>query len=157
MNALEYKEKVDIVKNELKDVLVKWSYNRIDDFANGNPMLLAIGNRLKKRIDNEVNFRSDQLDKYMDEAAMWIVDDKEGNVSMGSAVDDIIAVLDGIPETPFKMGLLEGTFGEGKVSLLVPGGIVTSAILGKNNCITLKHNDFMALKDMIVKKEPKIG
>lgn len=150
MNALEYKEKVDIVKNELKDVLVKWSYNRIDDFANGNPMLLAIGNRLKKRIDNEVNFRSDQLDKYMDEAAMWIVDDKEGNVSIGSAVDDIIAVLDGIPETPFKMGLLEGTFGEGKVSLLVPGGIVTSAILGKNNCITLKHNDFMALKDMIV-------
>lgn len=153
MNALEYKEKVDMVKNELKDVLMKWSYNRIDDFASGNPVLLAIGNRLKKRIHNEVNFKSDQLDRYMDEAAMWIVDDKEGNVSMGSAVDDIIAVLDGIPETPFKMGFLEGTFGDGKVSLLVPGGIVTSTILGKNNCITLKHDDFMALKDMILKND----
>lgn len=153
MNALEYKEKVEAVKNELKGVLVKWSYNRIDDFANGNPVLLAIGNRLKKRIDNEVNFKSDQLDKYMDEASMWIVDDKEGNVSIGSAVDDIIAVLDGIPETPFKMGFLEGTFGDGKVSLLVPGGVITSAILGKNNCITLKHDDFMALKEMIMKND----
>lgn len=153
MNALEYKEKVEAVKNELRGVLVKWSYNRIDDFANGNPVLLAIGNRLKKRIDNEVNFKSDQLDKYMDEASMWIVDDKEGNVSIGSAVDDIIAVLDGIPETPFKMGFLEGTFGDGKVSLLVPGGVITSAILGKNNCITLKHDDFMALKEMIMKND----
>lgn len=151
MNALEYKEKVEAVKNELRGVLVKWSYNRIDDFANGNPVLLAIGNRLKKRIDNEVNFKSDQLDKYMDEASMWIVDDKEGNVSIGSAVDDVIAVLDGIPETPFKMGFLEGTFGDGKVSLLIPGGVITSAILGKNNCITLKHDDFMALKEMIMK------
>lgn len=153
MNALEYKEKVEAVKNELRGVLVKWSYNRIDDFANGNPVLLAIGNRLKKRIDNEVNFKSDQLDKYMDEASMWIVDDKEGNVSIGSAVDDIIAVLDGIPETPFKMGFLEGTFGDGKVSLLIPGGVITSAILGKNNCITLKHDDFMALKEMIMKND----
>lgn len=153
MNALEYKEKVEAVKNELKGVLVKWSYNRIDDFANGNPVLLAIGNRLKKRIDNEVNFKSDQLDKYMDEASMWIVDDKEGNVSIGSAVDDVIAVLDGIPETPFKMGFLEGTFGDGKVSLLIPGGVITSAILGKNNCITLKHDDFMALKEMIMKND----
>lgn len=153
MNALEYKEKVEAVKNELRGVLVKWSYNRIDDFANGNPVLLAIGNRLKKRIDNEVNFKSDQLDKYMDEASMWIVDDKEGNVSIGSAVDDVIAVLDGIPETPFKMGFLEGTFGDGKVSLLIPGGVITSAILGKNNCITLKHDDFMALKEMIMKND----
>lgn len=148
MNVLELKEKAGEIKSELQDGLLKWSNERINDFTKGNPTLILVGNRLKKRISNEIAFNSEGIDKYLNEATMWIMDNKDGTADVGSFVDDFMGVLNNMPETPFKMGMFNGTFGGGKVSLLVPENPITSMILGKTNCITFKEVDFLKLKEL---------
>lgn len=148
MNVLELKEKAGAIKSGLQDGVLKWSNERIDDFTKGNPTLILVGNRLKKRISNEIAFNSEGIDKYLNEATMWVMDNKDGTADVGSLVDDFMGVLNNMPETPFKMGIFNGAFGGGKISFFLPENPITSMILGKSNCITLKEVDFLELKEI---------
>lgn len=149
MDALDFKDKIENAKQEIQDVFLKWAYERIDDFTKGKPILITLGNHLKKRIQNEIIYNSESVDKFINEAAMWVVDEKDGNIGIDSAIDDFISILHNIPEKPFKMGMLNGTFGEGKVSFILPDNILVSAFFGNTNCITLKEDDFMKIKDFL--------
>ena len=79
---------------------------------------------------------------------MWVMDNKDGTADVGSLVDDFMGVLNNMPETPFKMGIFNGAFGGGKISFFLPENPITSMILGKSNCITLKEVDFLELKEI---------
>lgn len=150
MNIEDLKTAVGEVKNDMQEALLQWSCERIDDFAKGKPALITFGEHLKRRIRNEVVFNSEGVDRFLNEAALWVVDGKDGNADLGVVVDDAIAILKNVPESPFNMGMLRGTFGGGKVSFLFPKNILTSALLGESNCITLKEADFIKIKEFLV-------
>lgn len=150
METKKFIEGIDKLKGDLSDSLMVWAGDRIDDFVQGKPVLSLAGSHLKRRLENEMTFNSDKMSKYLNEAAMWMVD-KDGNVKADMLVDDFISILKSMKDTPFNYGFLNGHIGGGAININLPRNPITSFIFGDTTAIKITENDLLELKGLLKK------
>ena len=151
MEADKLKESMENIKGDLSQSLVSWIDGRIDDFVKGKPVLSVAGSHLKRRIENEMIFHSDRMNKYLNEAAMWVMD-KDGTIKADVLVDDLITILKSMKDTPFDYGFLKGSIGEGAISIALPKSPITSFIFGNTEALRINENDLLELKGLLNNK-----
>ena len=150
METKEFISGVSKLKGELSDSLMIWAGERIDEFVKGKPVLSVVGSHLKRRLENEMTFNSDKMSKYLNEAAMWMMD-KDGNVKSDIIVDDFISILKNMKETTFSNGFLKGSIGGGSININLPQNSITSFIFGDTKAIKITENDLLELKELLNK------
>ena len=148
MEADKLRESVENIRGDLSRSLVSWIDGRIDDFVKGKPVLSVAGSHLKRRIENEMIFHSDRINRYLNEATMWVMD-KDGTVKADLLVDDLITILKSMKNTPFDYGFLKGSVGEGAISIALPKGPITSLIFGNTEAIRINESDLLELKGLL--------
>lgn len=148
METRKFIEEIDKLRGDLSDSLMVWAGDRIDDFVQGKPVLSLAGSHLKRRIENEMAFNSDKMSKYLNEAAMWIMD-KDGNVKADLLIDDFISILKSMKETSFSYGFLKGQIGAGVINIHLPRNPLTSLIFGDTTAIKITENDLLELKGLL--------
>lgn len=137
---------------ELKDKVVsslhKWADDRISQFVSGNPALAPVEKYLKRGVTNMLNRESQKIEDGIDNLMLFIADEN-GNYDMDMFFDDALSMFKSMPETPFDMGLLHGTVGNGVVRVQLPDNPLVSLFMGNMGAVKITGDDFMELKSIL--------
>lgn len=148
---MELNDKMLEEKNKIVSALHSWIDGRIDQFVLGNPSLVPVRKYLKRGVANLIAKEDERIKKGIDTLMLFIADEN-GNYDMGTFFDDALAMFKSMPETPFDMGLLQGTIGAGALRIELPDNPIISMMMGNIGAIKLNEEDFKGLKEVLIKE-----
>lgn len=135
-------------KKKIADAIEEWALEIVDGFTSGNPRMTMTGVYIKNGIRNYRKREEAKWDKMIDDAALFIADEK-GEVDMDKVYKDAMQFLHDVDEMPISLGLFDGTIGKGAIKIHIPDNMLMRIVFGDNAALVLKEDDFLALKELI--------
>lgn len=139
----------DTLKEKFLDSIDLWLEGRVDDMLKGNPSLSIPAVYIKRGCHNILHKYKENIGESIDKAALFL-GDENGNIDASTLFTDVIALLKGMEETPFDIGLMKGTIGKGKVCISLPDNVLLNLILGNKRTLTFGEDDFLELKSLLM-------
>lgn len=136
------------MKKKVADAIEEWALEIVDGFTSGNPRMTMTGVYIKNGIRNYRKREEAKWDKMIDDAALFIADEK-GEVDMDKVFKDAMQYLNDVEEMPISLGLFDGTIGKGAIKIHIPDNMLMRIVFGDNAALVLKEDDFLALKELI--------
>ena len=136
------------MKKKVADAIEEWALEIVDGFTSGNPRMTMTGVYIKNGIRNYRKREEAKWDKMIDDAALFIADEK-GEVDMDKVFKDAMQYLTDVEEMPISLGLFDGTIGKGTIKIHIPDNMLMRLLFGENSALILREADFKALKDMM--------
>ena len=136
------------MKKKVADAIEEWALEIVDGFTSGNPRMTMTGVYIKNGIRNYRKREEAKWDKMIDDAALFIADEK-GEVDMDKVFKDAMQYLNDVEEMPISLGLFDGTIGKGTIKIHIPDNMLMRLLFGENSALILREADFKALKDMM--------
>lgn len=137
------------IKKKVADAIEEWALEIVDGFTSGNPRMTMTGVYIKNGIRNYRKREEAKWDKMIDDAALFIADEK-GEVDMDKVFKDAMQYLNDVEEMPISLGLFDGTIGKGTIKIHIPDNMLMRLLFGENSALILREADFKALKEMMV-------
>ena len=137
------------MKKKVADAIEEWALEIVDGFTSGNPRMTMTGVYIKNGIRNYRKREEAKWDKMIDDAALFIADEK-GEVDMDKVFKDAMQYLNDVEEMPISLGLFGGTIGKGTIKIHIPDNMLMRLLFGENSALILREADFKALKEMMV-------
>jgi hypothetical protein len=137
------------MKKKVADAIEEWALEIVDGFTSGNPRMTMTGVYIKNGIRNYRKREEAKWDKMIDDAALFIADEK-GEVDMDKVFKDAMQYLNDVEEMPISLGLFDGTIGKGTIKIHIPDNMLMRLLFGENSALILREADFKALKEMMV-------
>ena len=138
---------IEDLKNNIPDILKNWADGRIDNLVRSNPRLSTASVYIKRGIKNYIDRESEAITRMLDNASLFLLED--GKLDADAVFNDLMNVLNTMPETEFRTGIVRGTIGNGAVRFLMPDGLFWSILLGDTGAIKLTTDDFSLLRDLV--------
>lgn len=136
------------MKKKVADAIEEWALEIVDGFTSGNPRMTMTGVYIKNGIRNYRKREEAKWDKMIDDAALFIADEK-GEVDMNKVFKDAMQYLNDVEEMPISLGLFDGTIGKGTIKIHIPNNMLMRIMFGDNAALVLGESDFLALKELI--------
>lgn len=136
------------LKNKIMESVQVWSDGLIDSFAESRHMPRQLKKYVKRGIGN-ILAREDQRITDGINKAMLFIADENGNYDLNMLTDDLISMLREMPETPFDLGLVRGTYGAGNVRFVLPDNMFVSMLMGDTGAIKITESDLQILKEIL--------
>lgn len=136
-------------KKKIADAIEEWALEIVDGFTSGNPRMTMTGVYIKNGIRNYRKREEAKWDKMIDDAALFIADEK-GEVDMDKVFKDAMQYLNDVDEMPISLGLFDGSIGKGTIKIHIPDNMLMRLLFGENSALILREADFKALKEMMV-------
>lgn len=136
------------MKKKVADAIEEWALEIVDGFTSGNPRMTMTGVYIKNGIRNYRKREEAKWDKMIDDAALFIADEK-GEVDMDKVFKDAMQYLNDVEEMPISLGLFDGTIGKGAIKIHIPNNMLMRIMFGDNAALVLGESDFLALKELI--------
>ena len=136
------------MKKKVADAIEEWALEIVDGFTSGNHRMTMTGVYIKNGIRNYRKREEAKWDKMIDDAALFIADEK-GEVDMDKVFKDAMQYLNDVEEMPISLGLFDGTIGKGTIKIHIPDNMLMRLLFGENSALILREADFKALKDMM--------
>lgn len=136
------------IKKKVADAIEEWALEIVDGFTSGNPRMTMTGVYIKNGIRNYRKREEAKWDKMIDDAALFIADEK-GEVDMDKVFKDAMQYLNDVEEMPISLGLFDGTIGKGTIKIHIPDNMLMRLLFGENSALILREADFKALKEMM--------
>lgn len=136
------------MKKKVADAIEEWALEIVDGFTSGNPRMTMTGVYIKNGIRNYRKREEAKWDKMIDDAALFIADEK-GEVDMDKVFKDAMQYLNDVEEMPISFGLFDGTIGKGTIKIHIPNNMLMRIMFGDNAALVLGESDFLALKELI--------
>lgn len=136
------------MKKKVADAIEEWALEIVDGFTSGNPRMTMTGVYIKNGIRNYRKREEAKWDKMIDNAALFIADEK-GEVDMDKVFKDAMQYLNDVEEMPISLGLFDGTIGKGAIKIHIPNNMLMRIMFGDNAALVLGESDFLALKELI--------
>lgn len=137
------------IKKKVADAIEEWALEIVDGFTSGNPRMTMTGVYIKNGIRNYRKREEAKWDKMIDDAALFIADEK-GEVDMDKVFKDAMQYLNDVEEMPISLDLFDGTIGKGTIKIHIPDNMLMRLLFGENSALVLREADFKALKEMMV-------
>lgn len=137
------------MKKKVADAIEEWALEIVDGFTSGNPRMTMTGVYIKNGIRNYRKREEAKWDKMIDDAALFIADEK-GEVDMDKVFKDAMQYLNEVEEMPISLGLFDGSIGKGTIKIHIPDNMLMRLLFGENSALILREADFKALKEMMV-------
>lgn len=137
------------IKKKVADAIEEWALEIVDGFTSGNPRMTMTGVYIKNGIRNYRKREEAKWDKMIDDAALFIADEK-GEVDMDKVFKDAMQYLNDVEEMPISLGLFDGSIGKGTIKIHIPDNMLMRLLFGENSALILREADFKALKEMMV-------
>lgn len=136
------------MKKKVADAIEEWALEIVDGFTSGNPRMTMTGVYIKNGIRNYRKREEAKWDKMIDDAALFIADEK-GEVDMDKVFKDAMQYLNDVEEMPISLGLFDGSIGKGTIRIHIPNNMLMRIMFGDNAALVLGESDFLALKELI--------
>lgn len=136
------------MKKKVADAIEEWALEIVDGFTSGNPRMTMTGVYIKNGIRNYRKREEAKWDKMIDDAALFIADEK-GEVDMDKVFKDAMQYLNDVEEMPISLGLFDGSIGKGTIRIHIPDNMLMRIMFGDNAALVLGESDFLALKELI--------
>jgi hypothetical protein len=136
------------IKKKVADAIEEWALEIVDGFTSGNPRMTMTGVYIKNGIRNYRKREEAKWDKMIDDAALFIADEK-GEVDMDKVFKDAMQYLNDVEEMPISLGLFNGSIGKGTIKIHIPDNMLMRIMFGDNAALVLGESDFLALKELI--------
>lgn len=136
-------------KKKVADAIEEWALEIVDGFTSGNPRMTMTGVYIKNGIRNYRKREEAKWDKMIDNAALFIADEK-GEVDMDKVFKDAMQYLNDVEEMPISLGLFDGTIGKGTIKIHIPDNMLMRLLFGENSALILREADFKALKSLMM-------
>lgn len=136
------------IKKKVADAIEEWALEIVDGFTSGNPRMTMTGVYIKNGIRNYRKREEAKWDKMIDDAALFIADEK-GEVDMDKVFKDAMQYLNDVEEMPISLGLFDGSIGKGTIRIHIPDNMLMRLLFGENSALILREADFKALKEMM--------
>ena len=150
MNIRELKEKLPVA-------VERWAEERIDALATERPEMAVAATYMKRGARNIVAAYGGRMAGHLDAAALFLAD-KDGNVDAETVLEDAVQMLKVMPETAFKVGVLDGSIGGGRIRIGLPDNILSTLLLGERKTIAFGEEDIRMLAEYVkggeVEEEP---
>lgn len=143
--TINFRDNALALKTKVSEGVQKWMDERIDQLAADNPILAPTKKYLKRGVHNMAAKEDERLSKAIEDAMLFVADEN-GNYNIDMLFDDVMSMLKNMPETPFNLGLLKGTFGKGVIRIMMPDNPLAQLFLGDIGAIKFTENDFAKLK-----------
>lgn len=137
------------MKKKVADAIEEWALEIVDGFTSGNPRMTMTGVYIKNGIRNYRKREEAKWDKMIDDAALFIADEK-GEVDMDKVFKDAMQYLNDVEEMPISLGLFDGTIGKGTIKIHIPDNMLMRLLFGENSALILREADFRALKSLMM-------
>lgn len=137
------------MKKKVADAIEEWALEIVDGFTSGNPRMTMTGVYIKNGIRNYRKREEAKWDKMIDDAALFIADEK-GEVDMDKVFKDVMQYLNDVEEMPISLGLFDGTIGKGTIKIHIPDNMLMRLLFGENSALILREADFRALKSLMM-------
>lgn len=138
---------------DLKDRILQsielWADARIDDMVSVNQKLSIPSAYIKRAAHNIIAKNKDYLSKQIDVLTLFVADE-DGNVNADTIFEDLSKMLKSMECTMYNFGLVQGTVGDGFVSIDLPDNVLTTIFFGSNKTIQFTTDDLMEMKSLIV-------
>lgn len=137
---------INLFKGEIKDAIVSWSGDRIDQLLPNKVASRAI---LKNAISNYLNRYSDDVDKGID-MIFLMLGDKEGNINSDTMIDTLCGMLDEMNTKSYSLGPFSATIGRGAIDIHFPNNIFSELIAGDLGGVKISTSDLKQIKNLLV-------
>lgn len=137
------------MKKKVADSIEEWALEIVDGFTSGNPRMTMTGVYIKNGIRNYRKREEAKWGKMIDDAALFIADEK-GEVDMDKVFKDAMQYLNDVEEMPISLGLFDGTIGKGTIKIHIPDNMLMRLLFGENSALILREADFKALKSLMM-------
>lgn len=138
---------IDDLKNNIPDILKKWADGMVGNLVRSNPRLSAVSVYVKRGIKNYIDRESEAIAKILDNASLFLLED--GRLDADVVFNDMMNVLNTMPETEFRSGIIRGTIGNGIIRITLPDGLIWDALFGETGAIKITSDDFEQLKEIV--------
>lgn len=135
-------------KKLIMEAFEEWALGIVDGFTSNNPKMTVAGVYVKNAIRNYIKREEDAIGEMIDDAALFIADEK-GEINIEKIARDAVQFLHDADEIPYELGIVSGTIGNGAIRLHLPDNWFIKMIFGDNSCIAIKEADIMKLAKMI--------
>lgn len=140
---------IETLKEKFLGSIDLWLEARINDMLKENPALAVPSVYIKRGCHNIINKYKGKISKGIDNAALFFADE-EGNINMDTLFADAMELFKSMEDSPFDMGMLKGSIGNGRIAITLPENIFTNIIFGSNKTIVFNGDDFLELKNLLV-------
>ena len=140
---------IETLKEKFLGSIDLWLEERVDDMLRENPALAVSSVYIKRGCHNIINKYKGKISKGIDNAALFFADE-EGNINMDTLFADAMELFKSMEDSPFDMGMLKGSIGNGRIAITLPENIFTNIIFGSNKTIVFNGDDFLELKNLLV-------
>lgn len=142
---------VSIFKEKLLTNIEVWLKGRLDEIVKTNSMFTIPSVYIKRGCHNLLTKYKDNLGTQIDKISLFFADEN-GEINLSTLFSDGIEILKSTENSVFDLGFLKGKIDKGDVSIAFPDNVLTNLILGNKKTLIFREEDFLELKDLMLKE-----
>ena len=135
-------------KKQILDACEDWALNIVDGFTANNPKMTIAGVYVKNGIRNYRKKKEREIESMIDDAALFIADDK-GEINVNKVFSDITQYVHDADNVPINIGFTTGVINRGTIKIHIPDNWFMNMIFGSGDALVIKESDIEDLKVMI--------
>lgn len=139
---------IPTLKESLITHLPQWIDERIDNLVASNPAMTVVSAYLKRGAQNYLALNRERIGSAIEGSALFIANE-QGEVNINTLFEDFKAMFDALPLYPFDLGFTHGTIGKGEIRIALPDNLLCTILFGNIQTISIKAEDFLALKSFL--------
>lgn len=143
--------KIPTLKQEILRSLPQWIDQRIETLVVHNPAMTMVSAYLKRGAQNYLALNQERIGSTIDQAALFIANE-QGEVNIHTLFEDFRKMFEALPLYPFDLGFIHGTIGKGEIRVQLPDNIFCTILFGNVQSISIKADDFLALRNMLTQE-----
>lgn len=135
-------------KKQIIDGLEEWALNIVDGFTASNPKMTVAGVYIKNGIRNYRKKKESEIGEMIDDAALFIADEK-GEVNLNKVFVDLNQFMKDAADVRIDLGFTEAIIDKGSLKINIPDNWFMNMIFGCGNALVITERDLSELKLLI--------
>ena len=141
-------ENANEAKKQIIDAFEEWALNIVDGFTSNNPKMTVAGVYIKNGIRNYRKKKECEIGEMIDDAALFIADDK-GEVNLNKVFTDLGQFMKDADNIHVDLGFTDAVIDKGLLKINIPDNWFMNMIFGSGNALVIKESDIADLKLMM--------
>lgn len=146
---------IPTLQKKLMQHLPQWIDNRIDSLVANHPAMVVVSAYLKRGAHNYLALNKERIGSAISQAGIFVADE-QGDVNISTLFDDLKSMFESLPLYPFDLGFVHGTIGKGEIRLSLPDNLFCNILFGNVQTVSIKADDFLVLRDILLDNHVEI-
>lgn len=142
------KDELTKLSADIKVAARSWAESKIDELATNRPRLKAASVYLKRGVNNWLNQQEAEIDRMVDNLALFIAD-ADGRIDTDMLFGDAIKLFKEMDVCYTNVGDFAIEYGNGAVVVNMPHNALVDFIFGDLGQIKITADDIMEMKSML--------